>query len=92
MNKLKNGCRVDFAVPGDHKVKIKESKNRDKYLDLAWELKKMLNIRMMEILIVVSPFETVHNTELSRGDLNTLVITQIPVKVHLLKLSWKTYK
>ena len=31
---------VDFAVPADHRVKIKESKKRDKYLNLARELKK----------------------------------------------------
>ena len=26
---------VDFAVPADHWVKIKESEKRDKYLDLT---------------------------------------------------------
>ena len=30
---------VDFAVPADHRVKIKESEKIDGYLDLAWELK-----------------------------------------------------
>ena len=30
---------VDFAVPADFKVKLKESDKRDKYLDLARELK-----------------------------------------------------
>ena len=30
---------VDFAVSADHRVKIKESEKRDKYLDLARELK-----------------------------------------------------
>ena len=29
---------VDFAVPADHRVKLKESE-KDKYLDLARELK-----------------------------------------------------
>ena len=28
---------VDFAIRTDHKVKIKENKKRDKYLDLARE-------------------------------------------------------
>ena len=28
---------MDFAVPADHSVKIKESEKRDKYLDLARE-------------------------------------------------------
>ena len=31
---------VDFTVPADHRVKLKEGKKRDKFLDLAWELKK----------------------------------------------------
>ena len=31
---------VDFAVPADHRVKFKESEKKDKYFDLAWELKK----------------------------------------------------
>ncbi len=30
---------VDFAVPADHGVKLKESEKKDKYLDLAKELK-----------------------------------------------------
>ena len=31
---------MDFVVPANHKVKIKESEKIDKYLDLAWEHKK----------------------------------------------------
>ena len=34
---------VDFAVPADHWVKLKESENTDKYLDLARELKKTMD-------------------------------------------------
>ena len=30
---------MDFAVPADHRVKIKENKKINKYLDLARELK-----------------------------------------------------
>ena len=32
---------VNFAVPADNKVKLKESENRDKFQDLARELKKL---------------------------------------------------
>ena len=40
----KRTCRiVDFAVPADHRVKLKESEQRDKYLDLAKVLKKLSN-------------------------------------------------
>ena len=33
---------VDFAVPADHRVKLKERKKRDKCQDLATELKKTM--------------------------------------------------
>ena len=38
---------MDFTVPADRSVKIKESEKRDKYLDLARELKKVWNMKMM---------------------------------------------
>ena len=38
---------VDFAIPLDNRVKIKESKKKYKYLDLARELKKLGNMKMM---------------------------------------------
>ena len=31
---------VEFAVPDEHKVKLKKNEKRDKYLDFARELKK----------------------------------------------------
>ena len=37
----KRTCRiVDFAVPADHRAKFKESEKKEKYLDVARELKK----------------------------------------------------
>ena len=39
--KEKRTCQiVDFAVPADHIVELKETKKKDKYLDLAREFKK----------------------------------------------------
>ena len=43
---------VDFAVPADHRVKLKESEKRDKYRDFARELKKMWNMKVTIIPIV----------------------------------------
>ena len=41
INKKKRTCLlVYFPVPVDHQMKIKESEKIDKYLDLAWELKR----------------------------------------------------
>ena len=37
--KKRIGKIVDFAVPPDHRIKLKESEKKDKYLDLARELK-----------------------------------------------------
>ena len=38
--KKKKICKVvDFAVPADHRIKLKEWEKRDKYLDLARGLK-----------------------------------------------------
>ena len=39
--KKKRICKtVDFAVPADHRINLKESEKKDKYLDLAREIKK----------------------------------------------------
>ena len=39
--KKKRICKiVDFAVPADHRIKLKESKKKKKYFDFARELKK----------------------------------------------------
>ncbi len=37
---------VDFAVPADHRIKLKECEKKNKYLDLARELKKLRNMKM----------------------------------------------
>ena len=37
---------VDFAVSADHRIKLKECEKRDKYLDLAIELKKLWNMNV----------------------------------------------
>ena len=38
---IKRTCKImNCAAPSEHRVKLKESKEKDKYLDLARELKK----------------------------------------------------
>ena len=40
INKIKRICKiVDFAVPADHRINLKDCEKKDKYLDLASELK-----------------------------------------------------
>ena len=50
---------VNFAVPADHRIKVKECEKRDKYLDLAKELKKLWSLKMTIIPIGISAFGTV---------------------------------
>ena len=61
INKKERTCKiVDFAVPADHRIKLKECKKRNKYLDLARELKKKLwNMQVTIIPIVIGAFGTV---------------------------------
>ena len=60
INKKKRICKiVDFAVPADHKIKLKESEKKDKYLDLARELNKIRNMKVTIIPIVIGAFGTV---------------------------------
>ena len=58
--KKKKTCRiVDLAVPVDHRVKLKESEKKDKYLDLARELKKQWNMKVTVIPILINVLGTV---------------------------------
>ena len=42
-----------------YKIKLKECEKKDKYLDLARELKKLWNMKVTIILIVIGAFGTV---------------------------------
>ena len=58
--KKKRTCKiVDFAVPANHRIKLKECKKKDKYLDLAREQKKLWNMQVKFIPIVIGAFGTV---------------------------------
>ena len=60
INKRKITCKiVDFAVPADHRIKLKECEKKDKYLDLARELKKLWNMLVTIIPIVIGDFGAV---------------------------------
>ena len=52
---------MDFAVPTDHRVKFKEYKMWDNYLELARELKKQWNMKVAIIPIVIGTLGTVTN-------------------------------
>ena len=50
---------VDFTVRANHRLKLKESEKKDKYLDLARELKKLWNMKVTIIPIVIGAFGTI---------------------------------
>ncbi len=50
---------MDFTVPADHRIKLKECEKKDKYLDLARELKKLWNMKVTIIPIMAGAFGTV---------------------------------
>ena len=56
----KRTCKiVDFVVPADLRIKLKECEKKDKYLDLVKELKKLWNMLVTIIPIVIGAFGTV---------------------------------
>ena len=50
---------MDFADPADHRVKVKEREKRYKYLDLPRELKKLWNMKVTVIPIIIRALCTV---------------------------------
>ena len=83
---------MDFAVPADHRVKLKENEKMYKYLDLAGELKKLWNMRVKVIPIVVGALGTVpiklekrlENLEI-RGRIETIQNTALLQSARILR-------
>ena len=50
---------MNFAISADHRPKLKESEKKDKYLDLARELKKLWKMKVTFIPIVIGSLGTV---------------------------------
>ena len=58
--KKKRICKIfDFAVPADHRMNLKESEKKDKYLDLARELKKLWNMIVTRVPIAIGALGTI---------------------------------
>ena len=51
--------KENVAIPTDYRIKLKESKKREKYLDLARELKKLWNMKVAVIPIVIGVFSII---------------------------------
>ena len=60
INKNKRICKiVDFSVPADHRINLKESEKKDKYLDLARKLKKLWNMKVTIVPIIICALGTI---------------------------------
>ena len=60
INEKKRICKIaDFTVPADHRINLKEREKKDKYLDLARELKKLWNMKVTIVPIVTGAFGTI---------------------------------
>ena len=59
INKKRTCKFIDFAVPADHWIKLKECEKKDNYLNLARELKKQWNMLVTIIPIVMGAFGSV---------------------------------
>ena len=60
INKKKKICKIfDFAVPADHRIILKKSEKKDKYLDLARELKKLRSMKVTIVPIVIGALGTI---------------------------------
>ena len=57
--KKRIGKIVDFAIPADHRIKLKECEKKDKCFDLPRELKKLWKVNVTIIPIVIGAFCTV---------------------------------
>ena len=60
IKKKKKICKIDsFAVSANHGIKLKECEKKDKYCDLARELKKLWNMNVTTVPIVIEAFGTI---------------------------------
>ena len=67
INKKMRICQtVDFAVPANNRINLKESEKKDNYLDLARELKKLWNMKVTIVPIVIGALGSI-TKELLKG-------------------------
>ena len=83
IRKKKRICKiVDFAVPADHRIKLKECEKKDKYLDLAKELKKLWNMKATIVPIVIGAFGSI-----TKGFLKGLKDSEVGGRVETIQMT-----
>ena len=96
LQKLRTYWILNFAIPADHEVKLKESKKRSLYLDFGRELIKLWNMKVTVIPIVVSALVTVTKAfEQGQKDLEisveTIQTTALLTSVRILSRALKIW-
>ena len=71
---------MDFAVPANLRVKLKESEKKDKYLDFTGELKNLWNMKLTVIPIVIDALDTV-----TKGLIKILEVFEIRRRVETIQ-------
>ena len=51
---------MECAAPTEHRVKIKENENWEKYLEFVRKIRLLWNMRVIVILIVIGALTTTH--------------------------------
>ena len=72
----------DFAVPADQRIKLKDCEKKDKYLDLARELKKLWNMKVTIVPIVIGAIGTI-----TKGLLKGLEDSEVGRRVETIKMT-----
>ena len=100
INKKKRICKiVDFAVPADHRINLKESEKKDKYLDLARESKKLCNMKVTIVPIVIGALGTItkgllkglEDLEVEGGRVETIQTTALLRTARILRRVLETW-
>ena len=93
-------CKIiDFDVPADHRLNLKECEKRDKYLDLVRELKKLWNMKVTIAPIMIGTFGTVTKVLLKGledlevgGRVETIQTTALLKTARILRKVWETWR
>ena len=82
---------VNFTIPANCTVKIKENKKRDKYLNFAQELRKLLNMSVTVIPTVIDMLGTVSKgLEVGLEDLEIGVMNQDHPNYNIIEIDQNT--
>ena len=74
---------VDFSIPVEHRINLKEcEKKKDKYLDYARELKKLWNMKVTIVPIVIGALGTI-----TKGLLKGLEDLQVGGRVETIQIT-----